>query len=113
MTTNSESAYGPDLSVNAKLVAGSTFGFSPGASIRYQMVESIPSPEMQEALDELVCHAIVTREDEPGGAVKYTASSDIDFMPYRKFAWEQMQSDDGPSVRIFIPNPARKGRSTE
>lgn len=91
-----------DLSENASLVGGSTFGFSPGASLRYQMVQSVPSPEMQEALDELVAAGIVLREDEPSGAVRYSASREFDFTELRKFAYERMMSDDPPQIRIYM-----------
>lgn len=93
------------LSENAAIVAGSTFGFSPGASLRYGMVQSVPSPEMQEALDELVSAGIILRDDEPHGAVKYTASKEFDFSEYRKAAAERMFDGSAPSIRVFIPKP--------
>jgi hypothetical protein len=92
-----------ELSENARLIAGSTFGFSPGAALRYQMVQSVPSPEMQAALDELVAAGVVLREDEPTGAVRYSASREHDFTELRKFAAERMMSDDPPKIRIYIP----------
>lgn len=111
-----------DLSEVAQIVAGSSFGSSPGMTLRYQMVQSVPSYEMQEALDELVAAGIVIREDEPGGAVKYSASRDFDFTEARKLAFERTMAGDGPSIRIFIPkalaeeeaatrNAANKGAS--
>lgn len=95
-----------ELSENARIVAGSTFGFSPGASIRYQMVESVPSPEMQAALDELVAAGIVIRDDETHGPVKYTASKDFDFTEYRKEAWQRMEAGTAPSIRMAIKRGA-------
>ncbi len=92
-----------DLSENARLIAGSTFGFSPGASLRYQMVQSVPSPEMQDALDELVAAGIIIREDEPHGPVRYVASRDFDFRDVRAYAVERMLSDNPPAIRIYIP----------
>lgn len=92
-----------ELSENARIVAGSSFAFSPGASIRYQMKQSVPSAEMQAALDELVAAGIVIREDEPAGPVCYSASSDFDFSELRKYAFERTMSFDAPRIRIFIP----------
>jgi hypothetical protein len=91
------------LSEIATIVAGSTFGFSPGASLRYQMVKSVPSPEMQAALDELVAAGIVIREDEASGAVKYTASREVDFTEYRKVAFDRMMDGTTYDIRVFIP----------
>lgn len=92
-----------ELSDNARLIAGSTFGFSPGASLRYQMVQSVPSPEMQDALDELVAAGIISREDDPHGSVRYTASRDFDFEEVRAYAAERMLSNDPPTIRIYMP----------
>lgn len=91
-----------DLSLNARIVAGASFGFSPGASLRYGMVESVPSPEMQAALDELVAAAIITRDDEPHGAVKYVAASGIDFTPYRKEVADHVFAGTSPAIRLFV-----------
>jgi len=92
-----------ELSENARIVGGSTFGFSPGASLRYQMVQSVPSPEMQAALDELVAAGIILREDEPHGAVRYSASREFDFSKLREFAVVRLMSDEPPQIRMFIP----------
>jgi len=101
-----------ELSENARIVAGSTFGFSPEASLRYQMVQSVPSPEMQDALDELVAAGIVIRDDEPHGPVKYTASRDFDFSELRKEAAKRMLDGTSPSIRVFVPAslPPQKDR---
>lgn len=96
-----------NLSENAKIVAGSTFGFSPGASLRYQMVESVPSPEMQSALDELVAAGIVLRDDEPHGPIKYTASRDVDFTEYRTLAAARIFAGTAPSIRVFVKKEPR------
>ncbi len=92
-----------ELSENARIVAGSSFAFSPGAFIRYQMKQSVPSAEMQAALDELVAAGIVIREDEPAGPVCYTAAADFDFSELRKYAFERTMALDAPRIRIFIP----------
>jgi hypothetical protein len=92
-----------ELSENARIVAGSSFAFSPGASIRYQMKQSVPSAEMQAALDELVAAGIVIREDEPHGPVSYTAAKDFDFSELRKYAFERTMAHTVPKIRIFIP----------
>ena len=92
-----------ELSVNARIVAGSSFSMSRNATIRYSMELRVPSAEMQAALDELVAAGIVLREDEPGGAVSYTASPDYDFSALRVYAFERTFSDKAPSIRIYVP----------
>lgn len=92
-----------ELSLNARIVAGSSFGFSPGASLRYAMVQSVPSPSMQAALDELVAAGIITRDDERHGAVKYAASPDVDFAPYRAEVAERAFAGTLPLIRVFVP----------
>lgn len=92
-----------DLSLNARIVAGSSFGFSPGASLRYAMVQNVPSPSMEAALDELVAAGIITRDDEPHGAVKYAASPDVDFAPYRAEVAERALAGTLPLIRLFVP----------
>lgn len=91
-----------ELSLNARTIAGSMFSFSPGASLRYAMRESIPSPEMQTALDELVAAGLVLRDDEPGGAVRYTASREADFKEFRKEAALSVLDGTSPSIRVFV-----------
>lgn len=95
-----------DLSENARIVAGSTFGFSSSTSLRYKMVDNEPSPEMQAALDELVGAGIVIRDDEPHGPVKYTASPDVDFTAYRRYATERIFNGEAPKIRIFVRKAA-------
>jgi hypothetical protein len=102
-----------DLSENARIVAGSTFSMSRGATIRYQMVESVPSSEMQEALDELVEAGIVLREDEEHGPVRYTASADYDFTEARRYAFERTMKGDAPSIRIYIPKKQAEAEAAE
>lgn len=92
-----------ELAENARIVAGSSFAFSAGASIRYQMKQSVPSSEMQAALDELVAAGIVIREDEPHGPVCYSAAPDYDFSGLRKYAFERTMAHDAPRIQIFIP----------
>jgi hypothetical protein len=92
-----------ELSENARIVAGSSFAFSPGASIRYQMKQSVPSAEMQAALDELVAAGIVLRDDEPAGPVCYSAAPGYDFGELRKYAFERRMAADVPRIRVFIP----------
>jgi len=92
-----------DLSEAARIVAGSSFSMSPGATIRYQMVQSVPSAEMQAALDELVAAGIVLRDDEPHGPVSYKASPTYDFTEARRFAFDRTLKGDAPSIRIYIP----------
>ncbi|NTF17989.1 hypothetical protein G6L37_06200 [Agrobacterium rubi] len=92
-----------DLSEAARIVAGCSFSMSPGASIRYQMIQSVPSAEMQAALDELVSAGIVLRDDEPHGPVSYTASRTYDFSEARRYAFDRTLNGDVPTIRIFIP----------
>lgn len=97
-----------DLSENARIVAGSSFAFPGHTSIRYQMIQSVPSAEMQAALDELVAAGIVLREDEPHGAVRYSASRAYDFAELRKNAFERTMDGSAPGIRIYIPKALAK-----
>jgi hypothetical protein len=59
-----------DLSENARFVLGKWF--HPCRSMIYEMVDCVPSPEMQAALDELVQAGQLDRSNPYGKAVKYT-----------------------------------------
>lgn len=97
------------LSDNASCVLGSTFGF--GAVLTYHMIESKPSPEMQEALDELVGLGILTKEeglpDMTRKAVRYRLSDEskanLDMAVFRRLVWERIANDDAPSIRVMVP----------
>lgn len=102
-----------ELSFNARMVAGSSFGFSPGASLRYAMVVSVPSTEMQAALDELVAAGVITRNDEPHGAVRYVASPDVDFTLYRAEVAQHIFDGTSPSIRVFVPRDALKPKGNK
>lgn len=67
------------------------------------MVQSVPSPEMQAALDELMAAGIVTREDEPHGAIVYQASRDVNFAEFRRVVAERMLAGTMPGIRVFVP----------
>ncbi len=45
---------------------------NPRFTLRYGMVENVPSPQARAALDEMVDAAILARHTEPGGAVVYS-----------------------------------------
>lgn len=96
------------LSENARIVLGSSFGW--GQVLTYHMVESVPSPEMQEALDELVAAGLLKEErgldDMSARAVCYRLSEGVDVAPFRKEAWERIENNDTPSIRVFIPKKA-------
>lgn len=95
-----------ELSENAGLVLGSTFGW--GAVLTYHMIDSVPSPEMQEALDELVEAGKLVREqgldDMPahGKSVRYRVADSVDLTLYRQQATKRFFDGDAPSIRVFI-----------
>jgi hypothetical protein len=99
------------LSETATLVLGSTFGW--GAILTFHMQESVPSPEMQAALDELVQAGKMVREmgldDMPahGQAVRYRVAPDIDLDAYRRIAAKRFFDGDVPSIRVYIPKEPR------
>lgn len=90
-----------ELSRNAKFVAGTTFWLK--TSLRYKMAESLPSPEMQNALDELVSAGVLDREDEHSGAVLYKASASVSFLAFKDFARSLVKSGNAPTIRLFVP----------
>lgn len=98
-----------NLSDTAKSVM-SMFAFNQ--ILTYHMIESEPSPEMQEGLDELVNAGLVLREqglpDMTAKAVRYRAAPDIDVMPYRKLAWDRIEAGDAPIIRVFVKKEPTK-----
>ncbi|MNE09738.1 hypothetical protein D3C80_1024250 [compost metagenome] len=97
-----------ELSVNALSILGSMFSF--GQVLTYHMIESIPSPEMQEALDKLVAAGMVEKEqglpDMTRKAVRYRAANDVDLKPYQKEQWDKLADGTAPSIRVFIKRSA-------
>lgn len=103
-----------NLSDTAKSVM-SMFAFNQ--ILTYHMIESEPSPEMQEGLDELVNAGLVLREqglpDMTAKAVRYRAAPGVDVMPYRKMAWAQIEAGSAPSIRVFVKKePAQASHAT-
>jgi hypothetical protein len=94
-----------DLSENARIVLGSSFAW--GQVLTYHMVESVPSPEMQKALDELVAAGMLKEErgleDMSKRAVRYRLADGVDVGPFRKEAWARIENNTTPSIRVFIP----------
>jgi hypothetical protein len=72
-----------DLSENARFVLGHWFG--PCKAMIYEMVDCVPSPEMQAALDELVQAGHIIRDNPYAAAVRYTRVDDD--------MWRTCQSD--------------------
>lgn len=93
------------LSENARIVFGSSFSW--GQVLTYHMVESVPSPEMQQALDELVAAGMLVEErglpDMTREAVRYRVAEGVDVAPFRRESAERIFRGDAPSIRIFIP----------
>lgn len=93
------------LSLESRTVLGSILGMMR-TKLQYHMVESVPSPEMQKALDELVGAGIVVREtgkdDQPRGAVRYFVKDGFDLTPYRKEAFDRLSDNSAPVLRIFV-----------
>lgn len=96
-----------NLSHAASVVLGSTFGY--GNVLTYGMQESVPSPEFQAVLDELVNDGKLVREtntdDMPahGEAVRYRVAPNVDLSVFRKIAATAMTMGTMPDLRIFIP----------
>lgn len=95
----------PGLSLNARTVLGSVLGMMK-TTLQYRMVESVPSPEMQTALDELVSAGIVIREtgkdDQPVGAVRYSVKEGFDVSEFRAEAFNRLADGTAPIIRVFI-----------
>lgn len=91
------------LSDPARFVLGAHFG--PFKAMIYEMVDCIPSPEMQAALDELVQAGHVIRDTPYGQAVRYTRVDDE--------VWKTCRSDCSLGwlrhieIETEIPNPDR------
>lgn len=98
-----------DLSLPARTVLGSVFGW--GAVLTYQMIESVPSPEMQEALDELVAAGALIREqgldDMTRTAIRYRVADGVDLAPYQKEAAISVFNGHAPSIRVFVKKDSR------
>jgi len=98
-----------ELSDKARIVLGSVFGW--GAVFTYHMVESIPSPEMDAALEELVQAGKVTREiglpDMTRDAVRYRVADGVDLSPFRKEAFDRLAIGEEPRIRVFIKKGER------
>lgn len=98
-----------NLSDAARNVLGTMFGW--GQVLTYHMNESTPSPEMQEALDELVAANMVTKEkglpDMTRNAVRYRVADGVDVAPFRREAWDRIAEGSAPSIRVFIKKTAK------
>jgi hypothetical protein len=94
-----------ELSDNARIVLGSSFGW--GQVLTYHMIQSVPSPEMQEALDELVNAGLLRRDaglpDMTKKAIRYKLAEGVDIALFRKLAAERFFSGDAPAIRVFVP----------
>lgn len=94
-----------DLSENARIVLGSSFAW--GQVLTYHMVQSVPSPEMQAALDELVAAGLLVEErgldDMSAIAVRYRLADGVDLVPFRKEVWDRIADGTMPAIRVFVP----------
>ncbi|MGU3286507.1 hypothetical protein [Methylobacterium mesophilicum] len=100
-----------DLSDNARAVAAAWFGMMRPDStsrLRFGMVESRPSERAQAGLDELQAAGVISREDEPRGAVVYRPL--IECREHLEWAWRRMRTPEGLSdqFRLVDPIPPRK-----
>lgn len=103
-----------DLSDDARAVAAAWFGMSPpdgGSYLRFAMVQSKPSARAQAGLDELLAAGIISREDEPSGAVTYRPLVSC----HEHQAWAMKRLFDGTaeanSFRLVDPiEPGKKPR---
>ena len=97
-----------DLSDTARQVAAAWFGaMREGGSshLRFAMVESKPSEKAQAGLDELVAAGVISREDEPTGAVTYRPLVSC----HEHFVWAARRMFSGEatdSFRLIDPIPA-------
>lgn len=95
-----------ELSSNARHVLGAVFGWN--SVLMYHNIESVPSPEMQEILDELVAAGMLKAEvgmdDMPahGQAVRYRVSEGVDLDSYRREAGKGVFDGSAPSIRVAI-----------
>jgi hypothetical protein len=101
----------PQLSLNARTVLGSVFGWN--TVLTYHMQDSVPSEEMQAALDELVAANMLLREqglpDMPahGKSVRYRVADGVNLAPLRKEAAEHVFDGTAPSIRVYIPRTVK------
>ncbi|MFF9549348.1 MULTISPECIES: hypothetical protein [Bacteria] len=99
-----------DLSDDARAVAAAWFGMSqPGQGhLRFAMVQSKPSARAQAGLNELLAAGIISREDEPSGAVTYRPLVSC----YEHQVWAMKRLFDGTaeanSFRLVDPIEPRK-----
>lgn len=101
----------PDLSDNARAVAAAWFGMmqpNGRSQLRFAMVESRPSERAQAGLDELLAAGIISREDEPSGAIVYRPL--VECREHLQWAWARMSTPQGLSdkFRLVDPIPPRK-----
>lgn len=93
------------LSLSARTVLGSVLGMSK-SKLQYRMIENVPSPEMQSALDELVAAGIVVcetgKEDQPIGAVRYFVKEGFDLSEFRAEAFARLADGTAPTIRVFV-----------
>lgn len=64
-----------DLSNNARVVLASAF-MNPRSSVFYGMVQSVPTPEAEGAINELIAKGILHRAPEPGGGFRLTLTDE-------------------------------------
>ena len=77
---------------------------NPKFTLRYAMVESVPSPEADAALQELVVAGVLDRKEEAGGAVVFALSSagaSIDRKPKGGMAFIQKHG----RFSLSVPHP--------
>lgn len=101
----------PDLSDTARAVAAAWFGMmqpNGKSHLRFRMVESRPSERAQAGLDELLAAGVISREDEPSGAVTYRPL--VGCREHLEWAWKRMPTPEGLSdkFRLVEPIPPRK-----
>lgn len=95
------------LSHTASVLLGSMFCY--GNVLTYHMQESVPSPEMQAVLDELVGAGKLVREtgmdDMPahGESVRYRVAANVDQAYYRRICGQALDDNTMPNLRVFIP----------
>lgn len=93
------------LSDAALMVMGGTFGFN--SVLTYGMVESEPSPEMKNALNELVEAGLlgleIGHDDMSRDAIRYRSLVPFDEMTtYRKKATVIMNRSNPPKIRMAV-----------
>ena len=92
-----------ELSDPAKALLGCLW-VNPKFTLRYAMVESIPSPQAESALSELVEAGMLERSTEKGGAVVYSlgpAGAGVDRRPKGGMAFIKRHG----SFPLSVPAP--------